>query len=73
MKRYAKAVLGGFLAILAAIGWTVAIAFLALLKGRDTIVGIEINKWPESLILMLLVFSAGFYLAFRAAYSKNSN
>jgi hypothetical protein len=73
MKRYVKAILGGFLAILAALGWTVGIAFLAMLKG-DTIVGIEINKGGLYLLIPLfLIFSVGFFFAFRAAYFKTSN
>lgn len=73
MKGYLRAVLGGFLAILAAFGWTVGIAFFAMLKG-DTIVGVEVNKGGLYLLIPLfLVFSAGFILAFRAAYSRSSN
>jgi len=72
MKRYTKAVFGGFLAILAAFGWIVAITFFAMLKG-DTIVGIQINKARWLLVPVFLVFAAGFFVAFRAAYSKNSN
>lgn len=71
MKRYIKAILGGFLAVLAAFGWIVAIAFFAMLKG-DTIVGIEINKgWV--LVPAFLVFAVGFFIAFRFAYSRNSS
>jgi hypothetical protein len=38
----------------------------------DTIVGIEINKARWLLIPVFVVFAAGFFLAFRTAYSKNS-
>jgi hypothetical protein len=73
MKRYVKAILGGVLAVLAAVGWTAGIAFLAMLKG-DTIIGIEINKGGWYLLVPLLaIFSIGFFFAFRAAYSKISN
>ncbi len=73
MNPYVKAVLGGFLAILAALGWTAGIAFLAMLKG-NTIVGIEINKGGLYLLIPLfLIFALGFFVAFRATYSKNSN
>jgi len=70
MNRYVKAILGGFLALLAAFGWTVTLAFLVLMKSGGGIVGVEINKRPEILIPVVLIFAAGFYLAFRAAYSK---
>jgi len=72
MKRYARAVLGGFLAILAAFGWTVAVSFLISLKYGDSVVGVRngLALW----ILLFLIFAAGFYLSFRAAYgSKISN
>jgi hypothetical protein len=72
MKRYVRAVLGGFLAILAAFGWTVAISFFAALKYGNIIAGVRIGLalW----ILLFLTFSAGFYLSFRAAYrAKSSN
>jgi hypothetical protein len=68
MKRYVRAVLGGFLAILAAFGWTVAIGFLVLGKNGDSVVGVKngLALW----ILLFLIFTAGFYLSFRAAYSS---
>jgi len=72
MKRYVRAVLGGFLAILAAFGWTVAIGFLVSWKYGDSIVGVKngLALW----IFLFLIFAAGFYLSFRAAYgSKISN
>ena len=73
MKLYIKAVLGGFLAVLAAFGWTVALAFLIVMKSGGGIWGFEISKWPQLLIPVVLIFAAGFYLAFRAAYCKVSN
>jgi hypothetical protein len=68
MKRYVRAVFGGFLAILAAFGWTVAIGFLVLWKYGDSGVGVKngLVLW----ILLFLIFSAGFYLSFRAASSS---
>ena len=72
MKRYVKGFLGGILAIMAAFGWTIAIAFFwPVLHFGDMIVGIRISKWTG--IPLFLIFAAGFLLAFRAAYSKNSN
>jgi hypothetical protein len=75
MKRYLKAVLGGFLAILAAFGWMIAVA--VALSWKDEIVGVEIPKGHGILVILVpvfLIFSVGFYLAFRAAYSRrNSN
>jgi len=70
MKRYARAVLGGFLAILAAFGWTVAVSFLISLKYGDSAVGVRngLALW----ILLFLIFAAGFYLSFRAAYGSKS-
>jgi len=72
MKRYLKAIFGGFLAIVTAFGWTVTMAYAAEWKyGSFLISGVRIGYalW----IVLFLIFSAGFYLAFRAAYSKNSN
>jgi len=72
MKRYARAVLGGSVAILAAFGWTVAVSFLISWKYGDSIVGVRngLALW----ILLFLIFAAGFYLSFRTAYgSKISN
>jgi hypothetical protein len=70
MRRYARAILGGFLAILAAFGWTIAIAFLVSLKHGDIIAGVKIGLalW----ILLFLIFAAGFYLSFRAAYGSRT-
>jgi hypothetical protein len=71
MNSYVKAVLGGFLAILAAFGWAVAIAFMLILKGVVSVVGIY--KGAALWVLLVMIFSVGFYLSFRAAYSKKSN
>jgi hypothetical protein len=70
MKRYMKAVLGGFLAILAAFGWMAAVALA--LAWKDAIFGIEIPRGRGILVILIpvfLIFAAGFYFAFRAAYS----
>jgi hypothetical protein len=66
VKRYTRAVLGGFLAILAAFGWMVAIVFLVSLKSPNIMVGVRLERglW----LFLFLTFSAGFYLSFRAAY-----
>jgi hypothetical protein len=75
VNRYIKGILGGLLAILAAFGWTVAIAYLLWWKPEllgIRIVGIRVVVpfW----LTLFLIFSVEFYLAFRAAYrSKNSN
>ena len=72
MRRYVRAVLGGFLAILAAFGWTVAAAVFISWKYNDSIVGVRngLALW----IVLFLIFAAGFYLSFRAAYgAKISN
>lgn len=68
MKRYTKAVLGGFLAILAAFGWMVAIVFLVSLKSPNIMVGVRLER--DLWLFLFLTFSAGFYLSFRAAYGS---
>ncbi len=76
MNRYVKAVLGGFLAILAAFGWVVAIIFALILIAEPPLWGIHIPKGHRLIVAMVpafVIFSVGFYLAFRAAYSRNSN
>jgi len=72
MKRYVKAVLGGFLAILAALGWMFALGAILASRGIDFAVAVTTPKRVVPVIL-ILIFSAGFFLAFRAAYSRNSN
>jgi len=75
MNRYVKGVFGGILAILAAFGWTVAIAYLLFWKPEFMglqIVGIHVGRpfW----VTLFLIFSVGFFFAFRSTYkSKNSN
>lgn len=73
MKCYVRAFLGGVLAILAAFGWTVAIGFLVSWKYGDSgIAGVRngLALW----VFLFLIFAAGFYLSFRAAYgSRISN
>jgi hypothetical protein len=71
VKRYVKGVLGGLLAILAAFGWAGAAFMLLAVKGNK-IWGIEIPVGPLPWVLVTLIFAAGFFLAFRAAYSRNS-
>ena len=73
MKRYVKAVLGGFLALLAAFGWVSAIATILAMNGISFGVALFTPKWVAPLVIVVLIFSAGFFLAFRAAYSKISN
>jgi hypothetical protein len=73
MKRYLKAVLGGFLAVLAAFGWLSAIGVILAWRGVDIIVTSFTPAWVSLLLFVGLIFSAGFFLAFRAAYSKISN
>jgi hypothetical protein len=70
MKRYVKAILGGFLAILAAFGWVSAIIAILLWRGADFGVVLYAPKWLAPLVLLTLIFSVGFFVAFRAAYSK---
>jgi hypothetical protein len=75
MKRYAKAVLGGCLAVGAAFGWMVTIV-VALGFASDRIWGVSLPKSLEIIVIpipVFLIFSVGFYVAFRAAYSRNSN
>ena|SRR3954466_12277543 len=62
MKRYVRAFLGGFLAILAAFGWTVAIAFLISWKYGDGIAGVTngLALW----IFVFLIFALGFSCPF---------
>ena len=74
MKRYVKAVLGGLLAILAAFGWTVTLAIaISVARPRlGEIWGFDPAHAPAVYVIVLLIFAAGFYLAFRAAYVSNS-
>jgi hypothetical protein len=74
MKRYVKAVLGGVLALLAAFGWTVTL-FVAISLAHPRlgeIWGFDPAHAPAVYIIVLSIFSVGFYLAFHAAYGSNS-
>ena len=74
MKRYLTAIAGGLLALLAAFGWTVAIAFFVTWKFDDIIFGIHVRNGMLALVIPLIIFTVGFFFAFRAAYvRKNSN
>ena len=72
MNRYVKAVLGGFLAILAAVGWVSAIGVILAWRGVDFAVALFTPKWLAPLVIVVLIFSAGFFLSFRAAYGSKS-
>jgi hypothetical protein len=72
MNRYIRAILGGILAILAAFGWTVALAFV-LAPHRVTMPPLSNQGNAILTAIVLLIFSGGFYLAFRAAYRRISN
>jgi hypothetical protein len=74
MNRYVKGVFGGILAILAAFGWTVAIAYLlwwkpGFLGTRVT----SISLGPVFWIVLCLIFSVGFYVAFPAIYGRKNS
>ncbi len=68
IRRYWKGILGGFLAVLAAFGWVIAIMFVLMLKGVVSVVGLArgVPLW----VLLTLIFAVGFYLAFRASYER---
>lgn len=71
MRRYVRAILGGFLALLAAFGWTVAAFFVSWAHG-DIMAGVKFG--PALWVVLFLIFAIGFYLSFRSAYgSKISN
>ena len=74
MRRYIRAMLGGLLAVLAAFGWVVTILVGLTLASRDAIWGIELPRGHGAIVALIpvfLIFSAGFYVAFRAAYRKD--
>jgi len=73
MNRYVKAILGGFLAILAALGWVFAIGGILAARGIDFAIAVTTPKWLVPAVILILIFSTGFFLAFSAAYSRNSN
>jgi hypothetical protein len=74
MKRYVKGVLGGLLAILAAFGWTVTLAFAIAWKYQreGQAWGIGAINGPPLWIALFLIFAVGFYFGFRSVYSANS-
>ena len=75
MKRYIRGALGGLLAVLAAFGWSLTVLFAVSMLREDVMVGVHITRGWRSfsfLIPVSLIFSVGFYLAFRAAYSRKT-
>ena len=70
MKPYLKGVLGGLLAILAAFGWTVTLAFAIAWKYQGQGEGWAIGavNGPALWIVLFVIFTAGFYFAFRSTY-----
>lgn len=72
VKRYVKAILGGFLAILAAFGWAIAVLFLLTEWFGGFFVSTNHGQ-IISVVVLTLIFAAGFFLAFRVAYSRISN
>jgi hypothetical protein len=72
MKSYARGVLGGILALLAAFGWTVTIAFALAMKygSNDKAYGFDVVRinGPALWIVLLVIFTAGFYFGFRKVY-----
>jgi hypothetical protein len=74
VKRYIKGVLGGILAILAAFGWTVTLAFLIALlcQKHDMAFGLRVDRAnsPPFWTALFVIFSIGFYLGFRKVYSR---
>jgi len=73
MNRYVRGVLGGLLAILAAFGWVSAIGVILASRGVDFAVALIQPKWLAPPVLLIRLFSAGFFLAFRAVHSNNPN
>jgi len=71
-KSYVRGALGGILALLAAFGWTVTIAFAIALKygGNGKAYGLDVVRinGPVLWIILLLIFTAGFYFGFRKVY-----
>ena len=72
MKSYVRGMLGGFLALLAAFGWTVTVAFAIAMKysGNDKAYGLEVVgiNGPVLWVILLLIFTVGFYFGFRRVY-----
>jgi len=73
MKSYARGVFGGILALLAAFGWTITIAFAIAMKygGNGKAYGLDVIRMngPVLWLILLVIFTVGFYLGFRNAYS----
>jgi len=73
MKSYARGVFGGILALLAAFGWTITIAFAIAMKygGNGKAYGLDVIRMngPVLWLILLVIFTVGFYLGFRKAYS----
>ena len=58
MKRYIKAILGGILAVLAAVGWLSAIGVILASKGVDVVIPVYMPKWfTPPLLVCLVLFS----------------
>jgi hypothetical protein len=72
MKSYVRGVLGGILALLAAFGWTVTIAFAIAMKygSSDKAYGLDVVRInaPALWVMLLLIFTVGFYSGFRKIY-----
>ena len=73
MKSYVRGVLGGILALLAAFGWTVTVAFGIAMKysgGNDKAYGLQLFRinGPALWLILLLIFTVGFYFGFRKVY-----
>jgi hypothetical protein len=72
VRGYLKGVFGGILAVLAAFGWTVTLAFVVALKfqKQDQAYGISVYaiNGPALWIVLFLIFAVGFYLGFRKVY-----
>jgi H+/Cl- antiporter ClcA len=70
MNNYIKAMLGGILAVLAAFGWAVTLAFVIAWKNQQKgeAWGLDPAHAPLLLIILFLVFAVGFYLGFRKIY-----
>ena len=72
MKSYVRGVVGGILALVAAFGWTVTVAFAIAMKysGNGKAYGFDVVRanGPVLWFVLLLIFTVGFYLGFRRVY-----
>jgi hypothetical protein len=72
MKSHVRGVFGGILALLAAFGWTVTVAFAIAMKytGNDKAYGFDVVRinGPALWIVLLVIFTIGFYFGFRKVY-----